>query len=728
MAASKRWPCSFMIVISFMVLVSPGLLVVPHHQSVDRTTPADRVAVVAATDYAYRNYSEVRARLLEIESQHPAIARVLDIGDSWEKTQGIADRDILALKISDNVTVDEAEPEVLITALHHAREWISSEVAVALAERLTLDYGTDPRVSWLVDNREVWIVPVVNPDGLDYALAADDMWRKNRHLNADFTYGVDLNRNYDGSSNGDPLGVWGGAGSSNLTSSEVYCGTGPFSEPETKAVRDLVLTRNFTIAIDFHSFGDLVLWPWGYTADQTADHADLSRIGTELAAVNGYTAEQSVGLYPTTGDSIDWMYGHEGIFAFAVEVGAEFHPANASVVAESISLNVDSSLTAVEIAGDRNEKGFTIAHTPMISANFTELGHAMTANVTADRGVDSSTVTLAYTLDGVNWTRLPMAKAGGNDTYSASLPSLPVWQIVEYYFSAVDNGGIYKAAPDYAPYETYTLVISPPTELIGGVDFDIPPEIDGTVGYKFNASVSGYPEGFWLDLRLNGTHHSYSYRWTMETGTGTLTCEIEAGIALDNYFVRLAASLGGFEIWSSPVFPLRVVDETPPTFSGMDGSVAIADTGRRYTVVIGCSDLYGADEAVLQYRINGGQSQTLTYDPSAAQTNPSVSPGTPKTYSWRMLFPIPDEEGYLEYRLFVNDTSKNSAAYPSADSWTRVDFGPSNVSPGSNVFYLAFAMTAAVAAVVVVLLLIRARRRRASGLEGTRSRSPPKKP
>ena len=278
-------------------------------------------------DYVYRNYSEIRDILLQTVAEYPEIAALHDIGDSWEKTAGLADRDILAIKISDNVDTEEDEPEFLLLALHHAREWPTSETALNVIKNITDGYGTDPRISWLVDNREIWVVPVVNPDGLDFALTVDDMWRKNRRDNMDGTFGVDLNRNYNGSENGDPLGAWGGAGTSDLNYSDVYCGEAPFSEPETQAVRDLARAHDFQIAFDFHTYDDSVMWPWGYTANLTADDEHFVDIGHQLAALNGYAAAQSVDMYATTGDSLDWLYGSLGIFAFLFEMGAtEFHP------------------------------------------------------------------------------------------------------------------------------------------------------------------------------------------------------------------------------------------------------------------------------------------------------------------------------------------------------------------------------------------------------------------
>lgn len=352
------------------------------------------------------------------------------------------------------------EPEVLIVALHHAREWTSSEIALALAENLTSSYHNDSRLSWLVDNREIWIVPVVNPDGLDYALSYDQWWRKNRHLNFDGSYGVDLNRNYGGSMNGDSAGDWGGDGASHDPTNEVYCGSGPFSEPETQSVRDLILARNFTLALDFHSYSDLVMWPWGYTANKTADDADLVRIGSEFAALNGYLPEQSVGLYPTTGDSLDWMYGAEDIYAFCFEVGSLFHPTSSTEVTGVISGNLPPSYLAIEIAGDRQERPFRVDHTAASSRDYSTSGFPIDANITAARGLDSSALGLFYRVDGGAWSAVSMIQSGGNDTFIAFIPSQSIGSVVDYYIVAHDVGGVELMSPKYAPYQYHSFVVT----------------------------------------------------------------------------------------------------------------------------------------------------------------------------------------------------------------------------------------------------------------------------
>ena len=466
---------------------------------------------VRATDYVYHNFTDIKDHLVAVEAQHPDISLVYDIGDSWETDQGLADRDILAMKISDNVAVDEDEPEVLIVGLHHAREWTSSEIALELAVNLTDGYQNDSRTSWLVDNREIWIIPVVNPDGLDYALGTDPAWRKNRHENGDGTYGVDLNRNYGGSMNGDPAGEWGGIGSSNVSSNETYCGVGPFSEPETQAIRDLVLGHNFTLVLDYHSYGELVMWPWGYGYNKTPDDGDFVRIGNEFAALNGYFAEQSSWLYRTTGDSIDWMYGAEDVYAFCFEVGQSlFHPIKTADVLAIIEENLPPAYLGIEIAGDRQERHFQIDHAAVSARDYSSLGFPIGADITAARGVDASALNAFYRVDGGAWSNVGMDQLAGNDSFEGMIPAQSIGSVVDYYIVARDVSGVALMSPRYAPYELHTFLVTgdsvPPTADAGA-------DIVTIVGYAIVMNGSASSDDVGIE----------SYTWTFMYNESLIT-------------------------------------------------------------------------------------------------------------------------------------------------------------------------------------------------------------
>ncbi|HEX9944496.1 MAG TPA: M14 family zinc carboxypeptidase [Thermoanaerobaculia bacterium] len=290
-------------------------------------TPEEFLKVFPPADSKYHDYSEMVAELQQAAADHPAIFSLFSLGTSYEG------RTVWAGKVSDQVGVDEDEPEVLLTHHQHAREHLTVEQALYTLKMLTDEYGRDPRITNLVNSREVWIVFDMNPDGSEYDIAtgAYRVWRKNRQPNAGGTTGVDLNRNW-----GYRWGCCGG--SSGATGSETYRGASPFSAPETAVVRDFVDSRviggvqQIRTHIDFHTYSELVLWPYGYTTDDVPpdmtrdDHEVFVAMGLAMAATNGYLPEQASDLYITDGSIDDWLYGVYRIFSFAFEM----YPASAA--------------------------------------------------------------------------------------------------------------------------------------------------------------------------------------------------------------------------------------------------------------------------------------------------------------------------------------------------------------------------------------------------------------
>ncbi|HET9251260.1 MAG TPA: M14 family zinc carboxypeptidase, partial [Candidatus Eisenbacteria bacterium] len=280
---------------------------------------AGRSAALAPNLGDYHTVAEAAAEMASYASAHPSIARLDTIGFSLEG------RAILALHVSDNAGVEEGEPEVLVVGCHHARELMSVEIPLYLMRRLLDGYGADAVITSLVNERSIWILPILNPDGHVYVAQnsggqPSGWWRKNRRPNADGTFGVDLNRNY-----GDHWG-WDNVGSSPTPASDVYRGTSPFSEPETAAFRDFVDAHEFTISASIHSYGELFLYPWGYATLDTPDHDVFDAIGDSVSAQNGYLSgnPKSGAIYLTNGALDDWAYGgtssRPAIFGFTFEV------------------------------------------------------------------------------------------------------------------------------------------------------------------------------------------------------------------------------------------------------------------------------------------------------------------------------------------------------------------------------------------------------------------------
>ncbi len=264
---------------------------------------------------AYHSYQELNSELKTLASRYKNICRLYTLGQSLEN------RKILALKISDNPGLVEDEPRVAFIGCHHAREWISVEVPFLLARYLLENYHQDERIKLLVDSSEIWIVPLLNPDGLEYSIINYRLWRKNRRFNFDGSYGVDLNRNYSYRWGYDNLG------SSPEPASGTYRGAYPFSEPEVEAIRNLFSNRNFSAAISYHSYSQAILYPWGYINQPTPIEPLLQQLASEMAdlifRVNGRLYEvgrASSLLYLTNGDFTDWAYGYFGIPAFTIEL------------------------------------------------------------------------------------------------------------------------------------------------------------------------------------------------------------------------------------------------------------------------------------------------------------------------------------------------------------------------------------------------------------------------
>jgi carboxypeptidase T len=339
-------------------LRAQGYEVTPLGSAPDRVAEDEvRLYDFPSADSKYHNYAEMTAEIDQRLAAYPGIMRKQVIGKSY---QG---RDIVAVKISDNVGTDEAEPEVLFTHHQHAREHLTVEMALYLIRELGAGYGSDSRITNMVNGREIWIIPDLNPDGGEYDIATGSYrsWRKNRQPNSGSSYvGTDLNRNWNYK--------WGCCGgSSGSTSSETYRGSAAESAPEVKVVADFVRSRivggkqQITAGIDFHTYSELVLWPFGYTYSDTAtgmtadDNAAFKAVGQKMAASNGYTAEQSSDLYITDGSIDDYLWGTQKIFSYTFEMyptsssGGGFYPPD-EVIERETSRNRDAVLQLLENA------------------------------------------------------------------------------------------------------------------------------------------------------------------------------------------------------------------------------------------------------------------------------------------------------------------------------------------------------------------------------------------
>lgn len=298
----------------------------------------------------YLKLEEIYAHLDSMALAFPNLCtQKFSIGNSNEG------RPIYAVKISDRPDADEDEPEVLYTALHHAREPISMMQMIYFMYGILENFITDDSTQCLINERELFFIPVVNPDG--YYLNQVSMpqggglWRKNTRSNADGTMGVDLNRNYP------YQWAYDNNGSSDSPDSQTYRGTSAGSEPEVQSIMQFCQQRRFKNALNYHSFGNLLLFPWGYANQTCPDHQHFERISANYVEENRFiTGPSPLILYAANGTSDDWMYGDqktkEKIFAMTPEVGKSgegFWPVSSKIISyceSTFSMNFKHALTA----------------------------------------------------------------------------------------------------------------------------------------------------------------------------------------------------------------------------------------------------------------------------------------------------------------------------------------------------------------------------------------------
>jgi carboxypeptidase T len=274
----------------------------------------------------YHSYAETEQVIDDAVAAHPDIAAKFSIGTSYEGRQ------IWGIEITRNVSADPVRPAIFVNGLMHARERASAELAIYIIGLLVDNYGKGSalgqQVTSIVDNRVVYIVPMMNPDGAEYDFSGGvfHKWRKNRQPIPGSSYiGIDLNRQF-----GFTWNCCGGKSSGN-PASDYYRGPAPWYAPEVVAYRDFVDGRAaaghpISEILSLHSAARLDLWPYSYTtlavpSTMTADdHAAFVAIGKHMAALNGYRAEQGSSLYKVDGDQDDWAYHEHRIFAFTIEL------------------------------------------------------------------------------------------------------------------------------------------------------------------------------------------------------------------------------------------------------------------------------------------------------------------------------------------------------------------------------------------------------------------------
>ncbi|MFC1544961.1 M14 family metallopeptidase, partial [Gemmatimonadota bacterium] len=298
-----------------------------------RNAQAARLA--AAGDFAVGSmggYFSPGEVLSFVDSLRSSLAEQL-ISDTTVIGLSIQQRPVWMVELGGRSSEDA--PEVLFNSLMHSREGLSVMSLLYFMRFLAVIYTAVDSVHWLLDNRRLFFVPVVNPDGyeINWRQYADEnqfgLWRKNaRDNDGDGAHdgpddGVDLNRNFGYKWGFDNIGSKGGI---NYWSWDDFRGDSAFSEPESRVLREFISGRNFRVAINCHTYGNSLLKPWSYVAAETPDSATFDRLGALLVAGSGYVHGNATSVlnYPANGEFTDWEYGDSadgGIIAWTAEIG-----------------------------------------------------------------------------------------------------------------------------------------------------------------------------------------------------------------------------------------------------------------------------------------------------------------------------------------------------------------------------------------------------------------------
>ena len=413
-------------------------------------------------------------------------------------------RPLYWMRMSDNPNSDEAEPEVLYTAIHHAREPEAMQQLVYYMWYMLENYATNPEVQGILDNTELYFIPMINPDGYQHNVNNDPngggMHRKNKRNVGSSNPGVDNNRNYDyidGSGS-----IWGTSGVSSDPNNDTYPGTGPFTEPENQAIKWFVENHSIKLALNNHTYGDLLLYPYGYANNiLTPDNSTYVAISSMMVAANGFSNILSSGLYPAAGDSDDFMYGetstHDKIFAFTPEIGGTgFWPAVNQIdpIAEGmVYLNLTAAHLVTNYAVSND---LTAAIIPDLSGSFyydiQRLGLEDPANFTVSIIPVTSNI---LTVGGANSHNGMALLQQDNDSISYTLdPTIAAGDLLTYVIS-VDNGQFLSNDTVTKTYGQSQVVFSDPANSLTNWTVSQTWGTTTSTYYSASSSITDSPNG-----------------------------------------------------------------------------------------------------------------------------------------------------------------------------------------------------------------------------------------
>lgn len=379
----------------------------------------------------FKDLSQVNARMDQLVAEHPTRATVLTVGSSHEG------RVIRALRIARGAA--PTAPAFLFSSCQHAREWATPMTTMYLAEQLLERADTDARIGALLDRAAVIVVPVVNPDGYQYSWTTDRLWRKNRQPNGDGSFGTDTNRNWGFQ--------WGGQGASTNPTDPTYRGASAFSAPEAAALAAFFqLHPEIVGTIDFHSYSQLIMWPWAWTDELCPDDSVHRAVGLAMQeavqAAHGQIYQAGpiyTTIYPASGGSVDWTYGSAGVTSLTIEVrdtGSYGFVMPASEIVPNAQENMAAALAMMEgLLGPAVLQPVSEMPQTVVPLQPTPVSVRVTPT---GQGVSSVRLRVRQGSGG----EFEVVELDGDDgVYAAALPPTPCARTVQYYFEAIGPDG-----------------------------------------------------------------------------------------------------------------------------------------------------------------------------------------------------------------------------------------------------------------------------------------------
>lgn len=407
----------------------------------------------------YKQLDQIYAYINNLAAARPDLASVSDVGNT------IQGRDQFAITITgpdQPGNPASARPVVIWNGCQHAREWVSPMTVTYIASRLVSDYDTDPVVKDLVDSTRFVVLPVTNPDGYLYSWSTERYWRKNRRS----TYGVDLNRNWGYE--------WGGDGSSGATDSDIYRGATPFSEPETQSLRDLALSfgDDLVAHIDYHTYSQLILYPFGYADGVQAPEPDRTFFQNLTEDMSDLIQSQSGAfynpivswlLYPAAGTASDWFYGDPGAKSLTIELRPSdqdvFGLDGFSPPASTILPTAQENWAAAKLFAQRTTLplAFGLDAPATVAADEQPvIGFTLTPGT---QDYDPTSVVVSARVGAGPFVPVPTTP-NGTGTYSAALPAPACGQTVEFTVSATTLGGSVLTFPSSGSFAIDAVAIA----------------------------------------------------------------------------------------------------------------------------------------------------------------------------------------------------------------------------------------------------------------------------